>query len=148
MSMDKKIAEYLDRVAVLEKRSDSESLSNLSAKQRKMYDEVELAYKNQPNAYLSRSGLQKLVASDLEDRDNFISDFTYDTVNKEDKPVKFMVKQGRKYRFVGVGFKPVNPIDVTWEIRLSGRKKFVVGRYSGSGYSWDFAEVREYLTLL
>ena len=65
-----KVNEYLKRIKVLKVRVKSAKLTSLTAKQMKMYNEVEAAYKNRPNVYLSRKELQALVASDLEDRDN------------------------------------------------------------------------------
>ena len=75
-----KVNAYLQRIHELNQRQDTDDLTELKPKQMKMYKEVEAAYKNQRNAYLSRKELQALVASDLEDSDNFISDFVYNTV--------------------------------------------------------------------
>ena len=148
MTTQSKVDEYFERIKELKGRIFSAPNSSFTPKQKQMYEEVQRAYQNQPNTYLSKAQLQSLVTSDLNERDLLISDFVYNTVNKEDKAIKFMVKQGQKYLFVGTNYKPQNPIDVTWEVRISGITKYVVGTYSESGYSWNFTRLQEYLKSL
>lgn len=127
-------------------RREAEVLEVLTPKQRAMYEKVKQVYKNQPNVYLSLSELKSLIDCDLEARDSLLSDFVYSTVNKEDNPVKFMITKGRgKYRFVGTNYKPAQPVEVTWDMRLAESRKFVVGTYSDCKYSWDFTVVKAYL---
>lgn len=146
MTAKSKVNEYFERIKVLKGRTFSAPQSSFTPKQKQMYIEVEKAYKSQPHTYLSKGQLQSLVTSNLNERDLLISDFVFNTVNKEDKPIKFMLKKGQKYLFVGINFKPQSPIDVTWEVRISGVRRFVIGTYSQNGYSWNFTSLNEYLT--
>jgi len=148
------IIKYLDRIGELSQRNDSGSFDALKQRQKELFNficnftnregqgphgridiknDFNMNYKNQNN-----------IQWDWDCRECSISDFCYNTVNKEDNPNKFLLKVDGQYQTVGFNWDTNGEqIMITWTIKCL--RTFNVGSYNNGEFTWNFNELESEL---
>jgi hypothetical protein len=129
-------------------RKNSGSYNALTEKQKQLYAVAKSLSGGNIWKVLTRLSLIKRYEADYPGEKNFEEnrdmpkDFCYNSVNKDDKPNKFLLHIRRgEYRFVDFGWDgDEEPVEVYWQVKAL-KKTFTVGVFHDRQFSWDFREL-------
>lgn len=134
----------LNRIKVLEGRKNSGSYKNLNSKQSHLYEVIKKMSIGDAELVLKRADIETECGPnfDFNNRDNLITDFCYNKVNKEDNENKFLIspKTG-KFRFVDFNWNSNEMVKITWKI-TDLKSSFSVGTYVKEIFYWDFKKLK------
>ncbi len=147
--------EYILKINKIKKRINSGNYEALSGNQKKLYDVVKRMSYGDANQTLERKKIIKSFEDmfkyerSFESNRNMLKDFCYNSVNKDDKPNKFLFYAGPgMYRFVDFDWDPGNEmVDVLWEIK-NFHKTFRIGFYKDKKFFWQFDSLIGYIKLI
>jgi len=136
-----------DRILTLTKRKNTGSLDNLTDNQIRLYEVIKHLSNADFNKTLTKAEIKNACADSIGfgKRDNVITDFCYNKVNKEDNINKYLISpEAGKFKFVGFNWANNEPEKITWYIQAL-KKPFKIGSYHGRKFSWNFTELLSYI---
>lgn len=137
----------LNRIEELKKRSNSGSYKHLHPNQRYLYNVIKNMSKGNTELFLKSVAIEREcnTSFDFRNRGNFITDFCYNKVNKEDNENKFLISPKRgNFRFVDFNWNSDEIVDITWYMR-DLKLSFIVGTYVQGMFHWDFSLLENHI---
>lgn len=148
--MNNNLNRYFERIEVLKRRKTTGSFENLTERQRNLFEGCQQASGGSQQKIINHEQIKLACGPsfDTKSRSNFVTDFCYNKVNREDNENKFLfcVSEGN-FQFVNFNWMNNREDKITWSVKVFGRKEkeFIVGAYRNGEFKWQFDELMERL---